>query len=52
MLEAKELLESMRKVDSSNIKEIVMQAYNDEKLANTVENQMLLKESKMRERPL
>lgn len=48
VIKARELLTNMRSIDSSNIREIVMKAYNDKKLADTVENDYLLKEQSIK----
>lgn len=45
IIKARELLNNMRSIDSSNIREVVMKAYNDKKLADKVENDYLLKEA-------
>lgn len=49
-LKARELLDTMKLVDSSTIGKIVLTAYGDEKLASQVENTMLLKEQEQRSR--
>lgn len=47
-IKAREVLDGMKSVHSGNIREIVMRAYNDKKLADQVENDYLLKESNLR----
>lgn len=49
-LKARELLDTMKLVDSSTISKIVFTAYGDEKLASQVENTMLLNEQAQRSR--
>ncbi len=50
ILKARELLDTMKVVDSSTIGKIVLSAYGDEQLASQVENTMLLKEQAQKSR--
>lgn len=47
-IKARELLDQMKSVHSGNIRDIVMKAYNDKKLADKIENEYLLKESSLK----
>jgi wobble nucleotide-excising tRNase len=46
IIKARERLEKLEKINAENIKPIILLAYNDEKLADSVQNQWLLNEQK------
>lgn len=45
VIQAREKINELKRIDATSIKDLLILAYNDEKLANRIQNQWLLQES-------
>ncbi|MFN7609997.1 MAG: hypothetical protein ACK5QX_03525 [bacterium] len=50
VIQAREKINDLKRIDATSIKDLLILAYNDEKLADKIQNQWLLQETVERQR--